>query len=85
MSGKAIQNAAPPAGTARELTRRIEESEGHVTWLRPLFLHQGEALPAPKMKIRVISITRRRKLKTVKGLEECEGRGVARLAKRMKN
>jgi hypothetical protein len=34
-SGKAMHDAVPPAGTAKEVTLCVEESEGH-TSLRPL-------------------------------------------------
>jgi len=49
MSGKAMQEAVPPARTAiREMSRKVEESEGHFLELRPLLLHPKGALAEPK-------------------------------------
>jgi hypothetical protein len=40
MSGKAMQNSVPPGGPVRVVTRRIEESEGHVARVCGLFITQ---------------------------------------------
>jgi hypothetical protein len=48
MSGKAIHETAPPAGTAIwEKLKALEESERH-TFVRPLLLLREEAFLAPK-------------------------------------
>ena len=62
MSGKAMQNAAPPVETAfREVTRRIEESEGHVAEFAASLVPGMKALPAPKLVTGVIVLTRAHK------------------------
>jgi hypothetical protein len=58
MSGKAMQVAAPPAGTAlRDVTRRIEEREGHVAEYAASLLTVREAFAAPKIRVGVIRVT----------------------------
>ena len=59
MSGKAMQDAAPPARAAvRELWTTMEESEGHCALsLRPLLLPHRTALAEPKGQQFVISRT----------------------------
>ena len=48
MSGKAMQETVPPAGTAIwELSKAMEESEGHAV-VRPLLLLREEAFLKPK-------------------------------------
>jgi len=48
MSGKAIHETVPPAGTAIwEMLKALEESERH-TFVRPLLLLREEAFLAPK-------------------------------------
>jgi hypothetical protein len=47
MSGKAFQDAAPPARTAIQEVTLIEESEGHANDPASL-LHRTEAFAAPK-------------------------------------
>jgi hypothetical protein len=46
MSGKAIQDAVPPAGTVREVTRR--KSEGHGAEFAASLLPRKSAFAAPK-------------------------------------
>ncbi len=43
-----MQDAVPPGTALREMSRKIEESEGHFLDLRPLLLHEEEALAEPK-------------------------------------
>jgi hypothetical protein len=57
MSGKAMQSTVPPAGTARVVTRRIEESEGHVAEFAASLLPMTDALAAPKLEPLVLAIT----------------------------
>jgi hypothetical protein len=59
MSGKAMQSTVPPAGTARVVTRRIEESEGHVAEFAASLLPTTDALAAPKLEtlLRVIAFS----------------------------
>src|ERR1700722_14951903 len=54
MSGKAM--SVPPAGTVREVTRRIEESEGHVARVCGLLVTRVEAFAAPKLEVPVARI-----------------------------
>ena len=57
-----MQNAAPPVETAfREVTRRIEESEGHVAEFAASLVPGMKALPAPKLVTGVIVLTRAHK------------------------
>jgi hypothetical protein len=48
MSGKAMQETVPPAGTANWEMLNALESEGHVAFVRPLLLPIEEALLTPK-------------------------------------
>jgi hypothetical protein len=57
MSGKAMQNSVPPAGTVRVVMRRIEESEGHVAEFAASLLSITEALAAPKVEDSMILLT----------------------------
>jgi hypothetical protein len=57
MSGKAIHETVPPAGTAIwEKLKALEESEGH-TIVRPLLLLTEEALLAPKRTLEFSILT----------------------------
>ena len=50
MSGKAMQDAIPPAGTAfRELSSKDEESEGHCFEFAASLLPWNKALAKPKV------------------------------------
>src|ERR1700731_3920139 len=55
MSGKAM--SVPPAGTVREVTRRIEESEGHVARVCGLFISQSRSICRAKVGVPVVRIT----------------------------
>jgi hypothetical protein len=68
MSGKAMQSTVPPAGTARVVTRRIEESEGHVAEFAASLLPLTDALAAPKLEPAVLAITFSHKQMTSKDL-----------------
>jgi hypothetical protein len=48
MSGKAMHETVPPAGTAIWEMLNALESEGHVAFVRPLLLPIEEALLKPK-------------------------------------
>jgi hypothetical protein len=76
MSGKAMQSTVPPAGTARVVTRRIEESEGHVAEFAASLLPRRDALAAPKLEPLVLAITFSHKQMTSKDL--VEGRNLER-------
>jgi hypothetical protein len=41
--------SVPPAGTVREVTRRIEESEGHVARVCGLFITQSRSICRAKV------------------------------------
>jgi hypothetical protein len=68
MSGKAMQSTVPPAGTARVVTRRIEESEGHVAEFAASLLPRRDALAAPKLEPLLLAITFSHKQMTSKDL-----------------
>jgi hypothetical protein len=68
MSGKAMQSTVPPAGTARVVTRRIAESEGHVAEFAASLLPRRDALAAPKLEPMVLAITLSHKQMTSKDL-----------------
>ena len=52
-----MQHAAPPAGTAiRELSRIVEESEGHVLEVAASFVTQRTALAEPKVSNSLIPL-----------------------------
>lgn len=55
MSGKVMQDAVPPAGTALKVTWRIEES-GHMLKVAASLLGLGLALAAPKREPDVIPL-----------------------------
>jgi len=58
MSGKAMRDAVPPAGTAiREAIRGIEQSEGHVAGVCGLLGAVRDALAEPKHRHAVSGIT----------------------------
>ncbi len=59
MSGKAMQSSIPPGGTVRVVSRRIEESEGHVAEFAAPLVSMTDALAAPKREGSVILVTRR--------------------------
>ena len=55
-SGKAMQDAVPPARTTKEVTLFVEESEGHTSFYG-LLVHVDSAFAEPKMRGFVIAIT----------------------------
>ncbi len=52
-----MQNSVPPGETVRVVTRRIEESEGHVARVCGLLVPSTDAFAAPNLERRVISLT----------------------------
>jgi hypothetical protein len=71
MSGKAMQVAVPPGGSAlREMTRS-EKSEGHGAGVCGLFVDSNEALPEPKRRSGVAKLVFVDKCMTGKGLAFC--------------
>jgi len=54
MSGKAMHETVPPAGTAIWEMSETLESEGHGAFLRPLLLLVDEALLKPKANLRSV-------------------------------
>ena len=60
--------SVPPAGTVREVTRRIEESEGHVAEFAASLLPRRDALAAPKLEPLLLVITFSHKQMTSKDL-----------------